>query len=126
MTNIKSGQIAIMLILVLLVLTTITTAVVAIAFSTSRDTTTMSLGSSAYAIASSGAENAILQLLRNSNYVGESNLSVGDGSVTIIVTTNGTTKTILSTATVNNIVRSVSVDASLINGQLDVLSWQEI
>lgn len=126
MTNIKSGQIAIMLILVLLVLTTITTAVVAIAFSTSRDTTTMSLGSSAYAIASSGAENAILQLLRNSNYVGESNLSVGDGSVTIIVTTNGTTKTILSTATVNNVVRSVSVDASLINGQLNVLSWQEI
>jgi hypothetical protein len=126
MTNIKSGQIAIMLILVLLVLTTITTAVVAIAFSTSRDTTTTSLGSSAYAIASSGAENAILQLLRNSNYVGESNLSVGDGSVTIIVTTNGTIKTILSTATVNNVVRSVSVDASLINGQLNVLSWQEI
>ncbi len=122
----KKGQVAIMLLLVLIILTTITTAVVAIAFSSSSDTTSYSIGEEAYTLAETGAQNAILSLIRNSSYAGESNLSIGDGSVTIEVATNGESRTITSEATVGNMVRTIQVEADLTGGKLTVESWKEI
>jgi hypothetical protein len=126
MIKTKSGQIAIMLLLVLIILTTITTAVVAIAFSTSRDTTAYTLGEQALSVADSGAENAILNILRNSSYTGDTNLPVGDGTVSIVVTTNGTNKTVVSTGTVGTMVRKIELQLTLAGGKLTVVNRQEI
>ena len=123
--NQKSGQVAIMLMLILLMLTIITTAAVAIGFSTSRDTTTYTIGEEALAVAESGAENAILHILRDPNYIGEPNLPIGAGNATITVTGSGT-KTIISKGTVGSLVRQIQVQAGLSGGQLTVQSWQEI
>jgi hypothetical protein len=122
---IKKGQVAIMLVLITAMLATITTAAVAVAFSTTRDTTTTTLGERALMVAESGAENALLRLLRDPNYPGESNLSIGPGSATIGVTGSGPL-TITSTATVGTMVRQIRVVANVVGGVLTIVSWQEI
>ncbi|MEI8232702.1 MAG: hypothetical protein WCG44_03065 [bacterium] len=121
----KSGQVAIMLVLIVVVLTTITTAVVAIGVSSTRDTTSLSIGEEALMISQSGAENAILRLLRNPSYVGEANLPIGAGSATIEVTGTGPL-TVVSTGTILGMVRRTQVIVEIIAGKLTVTSWREI
>lgn len=123
--NAKEGQIAIMLMVIIVMLSIITTAAVAIAFSTSRDTTTLTLGEAALNVAESGAENAFLRLLRDPSYVGEANLPIGTGNATITVTGSGT-KTITSKGVVGSMVRQIQVQASSSGGLLTITSWQEI
>jgi len=121
----KKGEIAIILVLVIVMLTVLTTAAVALAISTTRDTTTLSLGEKAYAVAESGAENAILRLLRDPNYTGETDLSIGTGSATITVT--GTTpKVINSIGVEGNMVRQLEVTVVIVNSQVTILNWKEI
>ena len=121
----KSGQVAIMLVLIVVVLTTITTAVVAIGVSSTRDTTSLSIGEEALMISQSGAENAILRLLRNPSYAGEANLPIGAGSATIEVTGTGPL-TVTSTGTILSMVRRTQVVVEIIAGKLTVTSWREI
>lgn len=122
----KSGQVAIMLVLIIMILSIVTTAAVALALSTTRDTTTLSLGERALAVAESGAENTILRLIRDPSYAGEgSPLSIGPGNATITLT--GTSPIIItSSGAVGNMVRSVEVQVNITDGQLTVLSWREI
>lgn len=122
----KSGQVAIMLVLIIMVLSIITTAAVALAISTTKDTTTLSLGERALMVAESGAENTILQLIRDPNYNGEAApLSIGPGSATIEL--SGTSPiTIMSTGVVGDMVRKIEVQVNIVGGQLTVLTWREI
>lgn len=122
----KSGNVSIMLILTLILLQTLTTAAVILAVSTTRDTTTLTLGEGALTIAESGAENALLRLLRDPAYPGELDLPIGEGSATIVVNTTGSTKTIVSTGRLGQMVRTIQMQANLIGGQLTVLAWQEL
>lgn len=126
MKKTKSGEVAIMLILIIVVLSTLTTAAVALAISTTRDTTTMTLGERSLMVAESGAENAILRLIRDPGYTGELvPLSIGPGNATITVT--GTSPyTILSVGTVGDLTRKVKVVVDKVEGKLIVVSWQEI
>lgn len=121
----KTGQIAIMMLLIIMMLTILTTAAVALAISTSRDTTTLSLGERAHTVAESGAENAILRLLRDPSYTGETNLPIGTGSATIVVT-GSSPKIITSTGTDGSMVRSVQVTVSIVGTKVTILNWQEI
>jgi len=121
----KSGQVAIMLILIIVVLSTITTTAVALAFSTSRDTTILTLGERSLMVAESGAENAVLRLIRDHGYTGDLSLSIGPGNATIVVT-GSAPYTILSTGRVGDIVRTVQVQANIIAGKLTIVSWQEL
>lgn len=121
----KKGSVSIMLILVVVMLSTITTAAVALAISTTRDTTTHTMGERALSIAESGAENAILRLLRDPSYTGEVDLPIGTGTATIVVT-GTTSKTITSTAVVGDYSRAVQVELSNTGGLLSVSSWQEL
>lgn len=121
----KSGQVAIMLVLILTVLVTITTAAVAVGITSTRDTTSLVLGEEASIIAESGADNAVLHLMRDPNYVGEANLPIGDGSATIVVT--GTSqKTITSTGTISGMVKTVEVVVDINNGVITITNWREI
>lgn len=121
----KSGHIAIMLVLIIMMLSIITTAAVALAFSTTQDTTTLSRGERALSIAESGAENAILRLLRDPSYAGEYNLPIGTGDATITVVGNAP-YVITSTAVSGDMTREIQVEASIISGELSVVSWQEM
>ena len=121
----KKGEVLIMLVIIITVLTIIMTAAVALAFSSARDTTTFTLGERALRVAESGAENAILNLLRDPSYSGDVNLPIGTGNATIVVT--GTAPyTITSTGFVGNMVRKIQVQVDTIANKLTVVDWQEI
>lgn len=121
----RFGQVTIMLLIITLLLVTLTTAAVAIAISTMKDTTTFSQGENALVVAETGAENALLRLLRDPSYPGDAALPIGEGSATITVVGN-TEKTIDSVGTVGSMVRRVQVIVNLVGGQLTVLSWREL
>lgn len=121
----KSGNVSIMLVLIIILLSTLTTAAVGLAISTTRDTTTTTLGERALTVAESGAENAILRLLRDPSYSGENNLSIGPGSATITVS-GSSPIVITSTGVVGDITRVIRVQATIVSGQLTVSSWQEL
>lgn len=124
-TKSKKGEVLIMLVMIITVLTIISTAAVALALSTTRDTTTFTLGEKALTIAESGVENAILNLLRDPGYTGDSNLPIGPGNVTMII--SGTSPyTVTSTGVVGNMVRRVQAQVGTVAGKLTVLDWQEI
>ena len=82
------------------------------------------LGEDAYAIAESGAENAIIRLIRNPNYAGET-LTVGNGSATITVS-GSSTKTIVSEGVRGNFRRKVQVVGGYVNNIFTPTSWTEI
>jgi len=84
----------------------------------------------AEAVATSGANDAMLQLQRNSGFSsGGYNMTVGSSTATVTVTQNSPSSgfiTILSTATVSNRTRNVNVVLSLnaTTSQTSVVSWQ--
>jgi hypothetical protein len=65
----------------------------------------------AYDIAESGAENALLHLLRNPEYTGEANLAVGQGTVNISVENVSGIYTITSQGILGNYKRTVQIMA---------------
>ena len=103
---------------------TVISVAVSLIFVNSTSASKFEQGVYAYSISESGAENALMRLIRNPNYSGET-LLVGGGSVTITVT--GTTaKTIIAEGTYKDFYRKVAVQASYAGGFLTVTSWKEI
>src|SRR5438105_3780783 len=90
----SSGQSLVTLLVFVSVALIVTGAAVSLSITNARSATTYLGGERALEAAQSGAENALLQLLRNPNYSGETNLVVGNDLVDISVQTVGTTKTI--------------------------------
>lgn len=87
-------------------------------------------GELAFQIADSGAENALLRVLRTPPpaYTGET-LSVGTGQSTITITGSGTTAdpyVIVSKGQVGNYLRQVEIRTRYQNNLLEVLSKKEI
>ncbi len=90
--------------------------------------------SQAEAMATSGAEDALLQLERNNSTFGSSGgesytLPVGSGYANVTVTTNAPSAgfvTILSTASVANHTRNVTIVAAVnaTTSQVSIASWQ--
>jgi len=77
-----------------------------------------------YYLAESGAEEALLALLRDPTYTGN-NQKLDNTSVVISVT-GINQKTIISEAFNNNVKRRVEVLAQLTNNILTITSWKEI
>ncbi len=89
-------------------------------------TTTASLveADSALIVAESGAEEALIRLLRDPNYSGETlNLTNGVASINV-----GSANPIIveSTGVVGNHMRKVEVSVSFVSGTMIVNSWKEI
>ncbi len=124
-SQLQRGQALITLLFYVLIIVTITTAAVMLLILNSRASTKIQEGTRAYIVAESGAENALLRVLRDPTYTGETNLPVGDGFATIVVTP-GSPTTILSTGRVGNFVRKIQVTATFTSGYYTVTSWQEI
>lgn len=103
---------------------TLTTTAVAVMVSNSLSVTRSEQNIQALEIAEAGAQNALVRLLRATNYTGET-LAVGDGNVT--VTVSGTNmKTIKSVGTIANFSRTIQVSVTITNGVLAVTSWAEL
>lgn len=102
----------------------VTTAAVMVVISNSQASSKLEQSLMAYATAEAGAENALLRLLRDPAYAGET-LTIGAGTATISAT-GSNPKVILSQGSYNNFLRQVQVTASYLNGILTVTSWQEV
>lgn len=118
------GQTLITLLFFVIVLITITSVAIIVTLINSISTSTFQQGVDALSIAESGAETAMLKLLRDPNYVGE-NLTVGQGSASVSASgTNPTT--IVSQGQIGNFIRKIQVQVSFVNGALTIESWKEI
>lgn len=120
----KRGQSLVILLVFMAIAMTVTSAAVVMMIVGSTAASKYEQGQTAYATAESGAENALLRLLRDPNYVGET-LTIGSATATITVT--GTNpKTVTSTGVSGGFTRQVRVVASDISGILTVISWSEV
>lgn len=119
----QKGQALVTLLFFMVIGITITSAAVVVIVTNALSATRFEQGTDAYDIAESGAENALLRLLRNPFYTGET-LPIGNGTATITVANN----TIISSgsAAFNNEVRTIQVNTVYNNGILTVTSWKEI
>lgn len=119
----QNGQAMILLVTFIAIAMSVITATVAVSIISGRSTTSTQAGLDALQIAESGVENAMIRLIRNPNYTGET-LTVGDGTATVTVT--GTTqKTIRSTGSVPDHERTIEAVTSTNGGVISVISWNE-
>lgn len=120
----RSGQVLVILLFFMVITIMITTASVTLIILNSHGASKSEQGEMAYEIAEAGAENALLRLLRDSTYQGET-LTVGEGAATITVT--GTDPlTITSVGSVNTFSRTVRVVAGYTDYILTIESWNEV
>lgn len=123
----KQGQTLIILLVFMIIAITVTSSSVALTIANSRSSDDFSQSLIAHQIAESAMENALIRLLRNPNYVGES-LDIGGGIADITVT-GTTTKTITTTAKLPKLspkfIRKIQVIATD-NGSLTINTWKEI
>lgn len=120
----SGGQALIVLLFYMIIAITLTTTAVAVIMSNSYSVTREEEGNRALEIAESGAENALLRLLRDTNYAGET-LTIASGSATVVVAGTNS-KTITSTGAVSGISRVVQVGITIVDGVMTVTSWTEI
>lgn len=120
----NKGQALVLLLTYMLVAIVVTSASIALVLNSSVGTSKLYQGANSLDIAESGAETAMIKLLRNPNYTGET-ISVGGGQAEITVT--GTNpKTVLSKGTINNFTRTIQVIVDTSNNTLTAVSWKEI
>ncbi|HSW89382.1 MAG TPA: hypothetical protein VLH19_00750 [Patescibacteria group bacterium] len=123
----QGGQILVILLFFIAVTVIVTTAAVALMVINSTGASKLELSTMAYQVAESGAENALLRLLRNPSYltnpVATETLPVGLGSATISIT--GTNpQTITSIGTYSNFQRTIVITVT-VNNEMQVTSWRE-
>lgn len=122
------GQALVTMIFFTVIATTVTTAAIMVIAVNSLSGSKFQEGAIAYQIAQSGADEALIRLLRNPTY-GGGNLSVGSGSATITVTGTGTAADpyqILSKGQLRNFVKQIQLSAVYEDEQLEVLSQKEV
>jgi len=119
----QTGQALVLLLIYVVIAITITTAAIAVSISSSQSTDKVYQGATAFDIAESGAETAILKLLRDPNYTGET-LTVSGGTATITIT-GSTIKTVTSRGTIGNFTRTILATVDTSNNVLVVTSWKE-
>ncbi|OGF99893.1 hypothetical protein A3D78_02150 [Candidatus Gottesmanbacteria bacterium RIFCSPHIGHO2_02_FULL_39_14] len=117
------GQTIILLLAFVIIAIIVTTAAIISISVNIKATDKVYQGTTVYDLAESGAENAIIKLLRDNNYSGE-NLDLPQGTLEITVTGNNP-KLIRSTAVIGNFIRTIEVSVDTSNNILTVLSWKE-
>ena len=105
---------------------TIITAAIAMLIINSLGGVRYQQGTVAYQLAQTGADNAVLRLLRDPSYTGET-MTLSDGTVVTQVSGNGYPFTILSQGTVGNFSRQIQMTASYSAASvLEVTAQQEV
>ncbi|OGH17862.1 MAG: hypothetical protein A3C22_03300 [Candidatus Levybacteria bacterium RIFCSPHIGHO2_02_FULL_37_10] len=120
----ESGQALITLLFFVLISLTITSGAIIIIIINSLSVSKSQEGTLAYYIAESGVENAMLRLLRDPNYAGET-LIIGESTV-IITVTGSNPKTAVAVGQNGNFKRTIQVDMDYNNGYYTISNWKEI
>lgn len=125
----EKGQTLVTLLFFMVIALTITTAAIIIIFVNTQAQTKVQQSQSAYYVAESGMENALMEVIRNPSYAGET-MTIGEGTDVISAALSGTTtsgtSTITSTGTVGSFVRKIQVVGLFTNNVFAVQSWKEI
>lgn len=124
MNKFPRGQALITLIFfVLIAITIVSGAIIMIAVNT---TTLAKLqeGNISRDVAEAGIENALLRLLRDPNYTGET--LIVDSSTVVITVTGSNPKTITAVGTNGNFKRTVQAKMTYTNGYYTFSGWKEI
>lgn len=124
------GQALVSLLFFMIIAISISTAAVTLVLNNSIATSKVASGMTAYAVAESGVEEALLRLLRDPNYGNGGvvqNIPVGTNNAAVTVNTAGSLKTITSIGTAGRFSRTLQVVTSYnsITLQLVINSWQE-
>ena len=119
-----AGQSLVLLLIFVMIAISITAVATFVLSANSLAATTYSQGVATAHMAETGAEVALVKILRDQTYVGET-LVIDEG--TVVVTVSGTTNlTITATATNGNFTKTVEVLATYSNNVLTPTSWKEI
>lgn len=122
--NAQSGQMLAALLAFMAMAITLTTAATIVTLTSALTSSKFTVGQEVLSIAEAGADNALIRLLRNPSYTGET-LTIGTGTATITVSGSGT-KTILSVGEVGNFERRIQVTVTQNNNILSVTNWVEV
>ena len=120
----KKGQAFITLIIFVAISVIIITAVIVIVGSNSMAMTTQAQSVSLREYAENGIENALIRLLRDTSYTGETIMVDGVTDV-VTVTGSATAKTITSVATLNNFQKKIVANIAYTNNVISVVNWQD-
>ncbi|HLC94332.1 MAG TPA: hypothetical protein VJH96_02090 [Patescibacteria group bacterium] len=120
----QKGQSLVLLLVFASITLVITSAAVILMVVNASSTTKLQEGTRAFYLAEAGGENAILRLLRNPSYTGET-VSL-EGGIAEITVSAGDPKTILSKGTSGNFVRYIEIVVSYNNNILTIISWREV
>lgn len=120
----QAGQALVPLLIFVVMGMMIITLIVPLVIVNSQNAQTYLVGEQTLSIAETGIENAMMRLLRNASYTGET-LPVGSGQA--VVTVSGTQPYVItSVGSLNQQTRTVVVQASRSAGLFKVTSWQEV
>lgn len=122
--NQKKGYTLVTLLVFIVMGLTIASAAIVMVMINSRNASSIEIGTLAYDVAESGMENALIRLLRDPTYTGET-LSVGTGTATVTITSLGGDQwRIVSVGVYGNFRRTIQVDVTM-NILLTINSWRE-
>ena len=123
--GLQGGQALVTLLFFVLISLTITTGAIIIIIINSNATGKFEAGILAYNAAESGAENALLRLLRDPSYTGET-LTI-DTTATAVVTVSGSNpKTVVSVGQNGKFKRTVQAQINYNSGYYTFSNWKEI
>ncbi|MBI2028159.1 MAG: hypothetical protein HYT07_00985 [Candidatus Levybacteria bacterium] len=120
----EGGQALTTLLIFVIIAVTITSGAIVVLIANTTSTSKIQEGLAAYYAAESGVENALLRLLRDPNYTGET-LSI-DTSTAEITVTGSNPKTVVSVGQNGNFKRTVQVQMNYNSGYYTFSSWKEI
>lgn len=120
----QGGQALVTLLIFTAMAITITTTGAVLLITNLRGTTSTVASYDAYMVAESGVENALMQLLRNPNYSGET-LTINNGTATITVEGDNP-KIVTAVGRAHGFQRTVEAQVNDTLGMLEVLNWQEV
>ncbi len=120
----QKGQALITLLFITVIAITISSAAIIVLTLNSRASQRMISGNDAYFLAESGIENAMIRLLRDPTYTGET-LTLADGTVEVTVT-GDSQKTVVAKGSVGDYIRTIQVVVERINGVFTISSWKEV
>lgn len=120
----QKGQTLVILLTYMVIAVIVTTASIALIINSATGTDKVYQGSTSLDIAESGAETAMIKLLRNPNYPGETiNIQGGQAEITV---TGSNPKTVVSKGTINNFTKTIEVIVDTSNNTVVATSWKEI
>lgn len=119
------GQTLVMLLIFIIVAITIATTSVSLIIANAQVTSGTAQSMEAYYAAEAGVENATLQLLRNTNYTGET-LQVSEAVTAEINVSHNGNYVVISKGKSGTFERVIQVNLDYTNNVLSINSWEEL